>query len=59
MFWPNVAMDDGRLGIRCNCLCPGFIETPLFDQVLGRIRWAPVGESERVVQRAAVGSERT
>ena len=31
----NVAIDYGRLGIRCNALCPGFIETPMFDQVMG------------------------
>lgn len=30
----NIAIDYGRLGIRCNALCPGFIETPMFDQVL-------------------------
>ncbi len=31
----NLAMDFGRLGIRANCICPGFIETPMFDEVLG------------------------
>lgn len=31
----NVAIDYGRLGIRCNALCPGFIKTPMFDQVMG------------------------
>lgn len=30
----NIAIDYGRLGIRCNALCPGFIETPMFDQVM-------------------------
>ncbi|NCF19020.1 MAG: glucose 1-dehydrogenase [Haliea sp.] len=30
----NVAIDYGRLGIRCNTICPGFIETPLFDSVM-------------------------
>jgi len=29
----NVAIDYGRLGIRCNAICPGFIDTPLFRQV--------------------------
>jgi len=31
----NVAMDYGRTGIRANCICPGFIETPLFRATLG------------------------
>ena len=30
----NVAIDYGRLGIRCNAICPGFIDTPLFRQVM-------------------------
>ena len=30
----NVAIDYGRLGIRCNTICPGFIETPLFNSVM-------------------------
>lgn len=33
----NVAIDYGRLGIRCNSICPGFIETPMFEQVLDSI----------------------
>ena len=31
----NMAMDYGRLGIRVNSICPGFIETPLLETVLG------------------------
>lgn len=31
----NVAMDYARLGIRCNAICPGFIETPLFRRTVG------------------------
>ena len=31
----NLAMDYGRLGIRANAICPGFIDTPLFQSVLG------------------------
>jgi NAD(P)-dependent dehydrogenase (short-subunit alcohol dehydrogenase family) len=35
MLTKNLAMDYGRLGIRVNCICPGFIETPLLDATLG------------------------
>ncbi len=31
----NMAIDYGRLGIRVNCVCPGFIETPMFEAVMG------------------------
>ncbi|MBW2274787.1 MAG: SDR family oxidoreductase [Deltaproteobacteria bacterium] len=31
----NLAMDYGRLEIRANCICPGFIETPLFESMIG------------------------
>jgi meso-butanediol dehydrogenase / (S,S)-butanediol dehydrogenase / diacetyl reductase len=31
----NLAIDYGRLGIRVNCVCPGFIETPMFESVMG------------------------
>ena len=31
----NLAMDYSRMGIRSNCICPGFIDTPLFRAVLG------------------------
>ncbi|MEW6269769.1 MAG: SDR family NAD(P)-dependent oxidoreductase [Thermodesulfobacteriota bacterium] len=30
----NVAIDYGRQGIRCNAVCPGFIDTPMFRDVL-------------------------
>jgi NAD(P)-dependent dehydrogenase (short-subunit alcohol dehydrogenase family) len=30
----NVAIDYGRMGIRCNVICPGFIETPMLNQVM-------------------------
>ena len=30
----NMAMDYGRLGIRANAICPGFIDTPLLRSVL-------------------------
>jgi NAD(P)-dependent dehydrogenase (short-subunit alcohol dehydrogenase family) len=31
----NLAIDYGRQGIRVNAICPGFIETPMFDGVFG------------------------
>jgi NAD(P)-dependent dehydrogenase (short-subunit alcohol dehydrogenase family) len=43
----NVAMDYGRLGIRANCICPGFIETPLFESVFGNELLAPYRERIR------------
>ena len=30
----NMAIDYGRRGIRVNAICPGFIQTPLFDSVI-------------------------
>jgi NAD(P)-dependent dehydrogenase (short-subunit alcohol dehydrogenase family) len=31
----NLAIDYGRVGIRANTICPGFIDTPLLDGVFG------------------------
>lgn len=31
----NMAIDYGRQGVRVNAICPGFVETPLLDGVLG------------------------
>lgn len=30
----NVAIDYGRVGIRCNAICPGFIDTPLLRELI-------------------------
>jgi len=30
----NLAIDYGRIGIRANAICPGFIDTPLFRSVM-------------------------
>ena len=29
------AIEYGRKGIRCNAICPGVVDTPMFEQVLG------------------------
>jgi NAD(P)-dependent dehydrogenase (short-subunit alcohol dehydrogenase family) len=31
----NVAIDYGPKGVRANCICPGFIDTPMFRSVFG------------------------
>jgi len=43
----NMAMDYGRLGIRANCICPGFIETPLLDSVFNNEAFATYRERLR------------
>lgn len=30
----NLATDYGRMGIRANVICPGFIKTPMFDSIV-------------------------
>ena len=30
----NMAIDYGRRGVRVNCICPGFIDTPMFRSVM-------------------------
>jgi len=37
----NLALDYGRRGIRANCICPGFIDTPLFRSVFADEHMAP------------------
>jgi NAD(P)-dependent dehydrogenase (short-subunit alcohol dehydrogenase family) len=37
----NLAMDYGRRGIRANCICPGFIDTPLLRSVFADEVMAP------------------
>jgi NAD(P)-dependent dehydrogenase (short-subunit alcohol dehydrogenase family) len=37
----NLAIDYGRKGIRANCICPGFIDTPLLTSVFEDEAMAP------------------
>jgi NAD(P)-dependent dehydrogenase (short-subunit alcohol dehydrogenase family) len=41
----NLAMDYSRMGIRSNCICPGFIDTPLLQSVIGQPGQEPFRES--------------
>ncbi len=43
----NLALDYGRKGIRANCICPGFIDTPLFQSVFADDHMAPYRERIR------------
>src|SRR2546428_1836551 len=47
IFTKNLAIDYGRVGIRANAICPGFIETPMLEGVFGM----PGLESVREVVR--------
>jgi meso-butanediol dehydrogenase / (S,S)-butanediol dehydrogenase / diacetyl reductase len=50
----SLAMDYGRLGIRANCLCPGFIDTPLFRSVIGSDAF-PAASRERIREQHELG----
>jgi NAD(P)-dependent dehydrogenase (short-subunit alcohol dehydrogenase family) len=44
----NLAIDYGRLGVRANCICPGFIEgTTMFESVMSLEGMAQVREQYR------------
>lgn len=47
----NMAIDYGRLGIRANALCPGFIETPLLDGIIGLPGFAELAREEHKLRR--------
>jgi NAD(P)-dependent dehydrogenase (short-subunit alcohol dehydrogenase family) len=49
----NLALDYGRLGIRANAICPGFIETPMFHSVLDGDAMAEI--RERIRQQHKLG----
>src|SRR5258706_11484636 len=49
----NMAMDYGRIGIRVNCICPGFIDTPLFRKTVGGA--FPEPNRERIREQHKLG----
>jgi NAD(P)-dependent dehydrogenase (short-subunit alcohol dehydrogenase family) len=42
-----MAIDYGRIGIRVNCICPGFIDTPMLRSVMDFEAMAQVREQVR------------
>lgn len=50
----NLSMDYGRMGIRANAVCPGFIDTPLFREVVGSENF-PEKYRERIREQHKLG----
>lgn len=42
----NLACDYGLMGIRANCICPGFIRTPMFESVV-----TPMGPTAELIRQ--------
>lgn len=49
----NLALDYGRLGIRANAICPGFIETPMFHSVMDGADFT--AQKERIREQHKLG----
>lgn len=59
----SLALDHGPAGVRCNAVCPGFVETPMADRIFAgtepdeRHRWeetVPLGRFARPEEVAEV-----
>ena len=49
-----MALDGAAAGIRANCICPGFVDTPMFDGFLAEQR-DPRAALERAASRTPLG----
>jgi NAD(P)-dependent dehydrogenase (short-subunit alcohol dehydrogenase family) len=47
----NLACDYGRAGIRANAICPGFIQTPMFDSVVADLPMTPAIKEQHKLGR--------
>jgi len=47
----NLACDYGRAGIRANSICPGFIDTPMFQSVVAGMSSAPAIKEQHKLGR--------
>jgi NAD(P)-dependent dehydrogenase (short-subunit alcohol dehydrogenase family) len=47
----NLACDYGRAGIRANAICPGFIQTPMFDSVIADLPMTPAIKEQHKLGR--------
>ncbi len=53
----NLANDYGVVGIRANCICPGFIKTPMFHSVVDQMPWADEIRKQHKLRRFGESSE--
>ena len=49
-----MALDGAGLGIRANCICPGFVDTPMFDGFLAE-QPDPAGALAKAARRTPLG----
>ena len=49
-----MALDGASVGIRANCICPGFVDTPMFDGFLAE-QPDPAGARAHAAQRTPLG----